>query len=118
MLLEMPDHLSKKIQDYLRPVEGFRIHAGDYYKMDDCIIKIFKINWIKNENKFYISGARWMPGTEEPIDRGGWDIGFGISIPKPKNKFCDHIYPFLDESGTFGRCFDGIEINKLNKIKK
>ena len=113
MLLEMPDHLARKIQDYLRPVEGFRIKAGDYYKMGNCIIKISLIKWIKSENYFYISGARCIEGTEEPID----GYGFGITIPKPKNKFCDHIYPYLNEGGTFADCFDGIEINKLNKIK-
>ena len=32
MLLEMPEHLSKKIQNFLRPVEGFRINEGDLYK--------------------------------------------------------------------------------------
>ena len=107
--MDLPDHIGKHIQNFLRPVEGFRIKAGDKYKNKDCVIIIFSIRWIKSENKYYIHGAKWFQGMEEPVDRGGWDDGFGISVPNPKNKFCDMVYPYVNNKG---KCFEGIDINK------
>ena len=45
---------------------------------------------------------------EEPTDRGGWEGGFLISVPKPKNKYSDMIYPYNNNN----ECFTGIDINK------
>ena len=118
--MQMPDHLSKKIQDFLRPVEGFRIKAGDKYKNKDCFIKIYSIRWDGPRSKMFIQGARIFEGEDEDVGNwsinGGWGAGFLVSVPAPKNKYCDHIYPYLNKDGTFGECFDGIELNKLNLI--
>ena len=106
----LPIELGKYVQTFLKPVEGFRISAGQKFKNKDCIIKIFSLRWVDYEKDFFIHGARWFKGMEEPTDRGGWEGGFLISVPKPKNKYCDMVYPYNN------KCFSGIEINKDNLI--
>jgi len=121
MLYEMPDPLSRKIQDFLRPVEGFRIKENDLYKNNKYIIKIYSIS---QHTEIIIHGARIFEGDDETKQteeeaknwayNGGWGNKFIITLPKPKNKFCDMVYPYVNNKGE---CFEGIEINKLNIIK-
>ena len=120
MFLQMPDHLSQKIQDYLRPAEGFRIKEGDLFKNKKYIIKIY---YISQHTEIILHGLRIFEGNDETkqtkeealscANNGGWGNKFIITLPNPKNKFCDHIYPYINNKGE---CFEGIEINKLNKI--
>ena len=110
IFMDLPDHIRKYIQTCLKPVEGFRINKNQKNKNEDCIIKIVSLRWVEYEKDFSIHGARWFKGMEEPTDRGGWEGGFIISVPKPKNKYCDMIYPYNK------KCFSGIEIDKDNLI--
>ena len=110
----LPSELSTRIQTFLKPVEGFRISAGQKNNNKDCIIKIYSIRWVGYENLFFIQGARVSEGDElDPGDwsvSGGWGNGILISVPKPKNKYCDMVYPHDN------KCFTGIEINKNNLL--
>ena len=48
----------------------------------------------------FIQGARIFEGDDEDAGdwsiNGGWGAGFLISVPPPKNKYCDMIYPYIN----------------------
>ena len=98
----LPIELSSHVQTFLKPVEGFRISANQKFKNKDCITKIYYIRWVESENDFFIKGARVFNNDEA---NAGW---FLIGVPKPKNKYCDMVYPHDN------KCFTGIEIDKNN----
>jgi hypothetical protein len=113
--MDLPDHIGKHIQNCLRPVEGFRIKAGQTFKNNDCVIKVYSIRWNSSRTVVFIQGARIFEGDDEDGGdwsiNGGWGRGFLISIPTPKNKYCDMIYPYGNN-----KCFTGIDINKNNLL--
>ena len=104
--MAIPIEISSYIQTFLRPVEGFRISANQKFKNKDYIIKIIYIRWVDYENEYFIKGAKVFNGSEDPGNIG-W---FLIGVPKPKNKYCDMVYPHDNN------CFKGIEINKNNLL--
>ena len=71
----MPLELSKKIQSFLKPKEGFRIEAGQTFKIKDYIIKIN--NAYINKGAYFIWGARIFTHKGEPDEV----CGFCTSCP-------------------------------------
>jgi hypothetical protein len=101
----LPLEISKDIQNFLRPVEGFEIKKGQRFALcgDDYII-INDVRHMKNKNVIFIQGDRVITNKF---------YAFNISINKPLNKFHNMSFP----NDTFDFCFDDIIINKDNLIE-
>ena len=74
----LPLEISRKINIFLRPVEGFRLEAGQYHQCSfRYLIYITKVR--ENKNNLIIQGYRIFDENEI--------LGFQIITDKPKNKF-------------------------------
>ena len=79
----LPLEISTKINNLLRPKEGFRLEAGQYHQCSfRYLIYISKVREYKNN--LIIQGYRIFDENEI--------LGFQIVTDKPKNKFVDFEY--------------------------
>ena len=79
----LPLEISTKINNFLRPVEGFRLMEGQYHQCSfRYVIYITKVR--ENKKNLIIQGYRIFDENEI--------LGFQIVTDKPKNKFIDFEY--------------------------
>ena len=79
----LPLEISRKINIFLRPVEGFRIKEGQYHQCS-FIYVIYITNVIENKNNLIIKGYKIFDENETSF--------FEIITDKPRNKFVDFVY--------------------------
>ena len=83
MIMQLPLEISNKINNFLRPVEGFRIKEGQYHQCSFRYpIYITKVR--ENKKSLIIQGYRIFDENEI--------LGFQIVTDKPKNEFIDFEY--------------------------
>ena len=81
--MQLPLEISNKINNFLRPVEGFRIKEGQYHQCSfRYVIYITKVR--ENKNNLILQGYRIFDENEI--------LGFQIITDKPKNEFIDFVY--------------------------
>lgn len=99
----LPIELSNKIQDYIRPGEGFKIREGQHYRMNnEYNVVITNVQYKKN--KIIVRGGRLLNDEF---------CGFCIFLKKPENRYCDMMYP----ENSFGSSMKWIVLNKNNLIR-
>ena len=79
----LPLEISRKINNFLRPVEGFRLKAGQYHQCSFLYI-VYITEVIENKNKLIIKGYKIFDEDENSF--------FEIITNKPKNRFVDFVY--------------------------
>ena len=71
----LPLEISRKINNFLRPVEGFRLEAGQYHQCSFLYI-VYITEVIENKNKLIIKGYKIFDDNEISV--------FEIITNKPK----------------------------------
>lgn len=99
----LPLELSNKIQDYIRPTEGFKIKEGQHYNINDEYT-IFITNVEYKKNKIIVRGGRLLNNEF---------CGFCLFLKKQLNKYHDMAYP----RDSYGSSFKWIVLSKTNLIK-
>jgi hypothetical protein len=102
--MTLPLEISAEIQNFIRPVEGFRITEGQYYNMDNHNAIIIH-NVVYTKNKVIVRGGRLIKNEL---------CGFCIHVKKTSNKYHDMRYPEDNDGNTF---FSGIVLSKNNLIR-
>ena len=83
----LPLEISRKINNFLRPVEGFRIKAGQYHQCSFLYI-VYITEVIENKNKLIIKGYKIFDKEEDQEENSF----FEIITDKLQNKYVDFVY--------------------------